>query len=149
MFFSNSKKNSSVKKNNEEVVGFSHIGQNAKFEGEIDSKGEIEIAGKVKGNINAKIVKILETGLFKGRIFAKEVFFYGKVSGNVYSENVNVSKTGFVRSNIYYSGIFGIEDGANFSGKAVKQKKDQIVKSADKLVSKTSSVDKIIPFKVA
>lgn len=38
MFFSNSKKNSSVKKNNEEVVGFSHIGQNAKFEGEIDLK---------------------------------------------------------------------------------------------------------------
>lgn len=87
--------------------------------------------------------------MFKGKIFAKEVFFYGKVSGNVYSENVNVSKTGFVRSNIYYSGIFGIEDGANFSGKAVKQKKDQIVKSADKLGSKTGSVDKIIPFKVA
>jgi cytoskeletal protein CcmA (bactofilin family) len=44
----------SDKKSQDQVHGFSHLGENLFFEGEIDCKGEIEIAGKVKGNIKAK-----------------------------------------------------------------------------------------------
>ena len=56
MFFNSNKKNETS------IDGFSHLGEGASFEGEIYSKGEIEIAGKVKGNISAKTLKILETG---------------------------------------------------------------------------------------
>ncbi len=52
----------SDKKNQDQVRGFSHLGENFRFEGEIDCKGEIEIAGKIKGNVKAKKLRILETG---------------------------------------------------------------------------------------
>lgn len=39
----------SDKKYQDQVRGFSHLGENFRFEGEIDCKGEIEIAGKIKG----------------------------------------------------------------------------------------------------
>ena len=42
----------SDKKSQNQIDGFSHLGENLRFEGEIDCKGEIEIAGKVKGNLN-------------------------------------------------------------------------------------------------
>ena len=39
----------SYKKNQDQIRGFSHLGENFRFDGEIDCKGEIEIAGKNKG----------------------------------------------------------------------------------------------------
>ena len=47
------------KKLQNHIDGFSHLGETLRFDGEIDCKGEIEIAGKVKGNIKAKILRIL------------------------------------------------------------------------------------------
>jgi len=47
----------SDKKNQDQVRGFSHLGENFRFEGEIDCKGEIEIAGKIKGNVKAKKIE--------------------------------------------------------------------------------------------
>ena len=67
----------SDKKSQDQVYGFSHLGENLCFEGEIDCKGEIEIAGKVKGNVKAKKLRILETGSIKGLVQAENVEVLG------------------------------------------------------------------------
>jgi len=65
------------KKNETSVDGFSHLGEGASFQGEILCKGEIEVAGKVKGNISAKCLRILETGKVTGQVNAEKVEILG------------------------------------------------------------------------
>ena len=73
----------SDKKNQDQVRGFSHLGENFCFDGEIDCKGEIEIAGKIKGNVKAKKLRILETGIVKGIVQAEHVEVLGHMMGNI------------------------------------------------------------------
>ena len=85
MFFNSNKRS-------ESNVGFSHLGEGASFAGEILCKGEIEIAGKVKGNISAKSLKILETGKVIGQVNAEKVEILGCMIGNTVSSTVHVGE---------------------------------------------------------
>ena len=59
----------SDKKYQDQVRGFSHLGENFRFEGEIECKGEIEIAGKIKGNVKAKKLTMVHQKTFIKIIF--------------------------------------------------------------------------------
>ena len=87
MFFNSNKRS-------ESNVGFSHLGEGASFEGEIHCKGEIEIAGKVKGNISAKTLSILETGKVTGHVNSERFDILGCMLGNTSSWNVHVGEKG-------------------------------------------------------
>ena len=78
------------KKNQDQVRGFSHLGENFRFDGEIDCKGEIEIAGKIKGNVKAKKLRILETGTVKGTVQVEDVEVLGHMMGNIDSKNIYI-----------------------------------------------------------
>ena len=54
MFFNSNKKNETS------VDGFSHLGEGASFQGEIHCKGEIEVAGNVKGKLSHKNLAVDE-----------------------------------------------------------------------------------------
>jgi cytoskeletal protein CcmA (bactofilin family) len=82
------------KKLQNHIEGFSHLGETLRFDGEIDCKGEIEIAGKVKGNIKAKILRILETGSVKGQVQAEKIEILGHLVGNTESETIHVGEKG-------------------------------------------------------
>ena len=92
----------SDKKSQDQVHGFSHLGENLRFEGEIDCKGEIEIAGKVKGNIKAKKLRILETGSVKGLVQAEDVEVLGYMVGNIESANIHIGEKGIVRGDLHF-----------------------------------------------
>jgi len=116
----------SDKKSQDQVHGFSHLGENLRFEGEIDCKGEIEIAGKVKGNIKAKKLRILETASIKGLVQAEDVEVLGCMVGNIESVNIYIGGKGVVRGNLRFeNNLTGLE-GADISGHVQKNKKEKI-----------------------
>ena len=118
MFFNSNKRS-------ESNVGFSHLGEGASFEGEIHCKGEIEIAGKVKGNISAKTLRILETGKVTGHVNAERVEILGCMLGNTSSLNVHVGEKGVVRGDLRFEENLSVNEGADILGHVQKAKKDK------------------------
>ena len=112
------------KKNQTSVDGFSHLGEEASFEGEIHCKGEIEIAGKVKGNISAKCLRILETGKVTGQVNAEKVEILGCMIGNTDSVSVHVGEKGVVKGDLKFEVSLSVAEGANILGYVQKVKKD-------------------------
>jgi cytoskeletal protein CcmA (bactofilin family) len=119
----------SDKKNQDQVRGFSHLGENCRFDGEIDSKGEIEIAGKIKGNVKAKKLRILETGIVKGIVQAEDVEVLGHMVGNIDSKNIYIGNKGVVRGNLHFENNLTVLEGADISGHVQKNKKDKVKRS--------------------
>ena len=116
------------KKNETSVDGFSHLGEEASFEGEIHCKGEIEIAGKVKGNISAKCLRILETGKVTGQVNAEKVEILGCMIGNTDSVSVHVGEKGVVRGDLKFETNLSVAEGADILGHVQKTKKDKAKK---------------------
>ena len=116
------------KKNETSVDGFSHLGEEASFEGEIHCKSEIEIAGKVKGNISAKCLRILETGKVTGQVNAEKVEILGCMIGNTDSVSVHVGEKGVVRGDLKFETNLSVAEGADILGHVQKTKKDKAKK---------------------
>lgn len=119
MFFNSNKKKENF------IDGFSHLGEGASFEGEIHSKGEIEVAGKVKGNISAKCLRILETGKVTGHVNAEKIEILGCIIGNTESVNVHVGEKGVVRGDLRFELNLSVAEGADILGHVQKAKKDK------------------------
>ena len=113
------------KKNQTSVDGFSHLGEGASFQGEILCKGEIEVAGKVKGNISAKCLRILETGKVTGQVNAEKVEILGCMIGNTDSVSVHVGEKGVVRGDLKFETNLSVAEGADILGHVQKAKKDK------------------------
>lgn len=113
------------KKNETSVDGFSHLGEGASFEGEIHCQGEIEIAGKVKGNISAKCLRILETGKVTGHVNAERVEILGCMIGNTDCISVHVGEKGVVRGDLKFETNLSVAEGADILGHVQKAKKDK------------------------
>ena len=118
----------SNKKNNNHIDGFSHLGEGASFQGEILCKGEIEIAGKVKGNISAKSLRILETGKVTGQVDAEKVEIFGSMLGNLSSIDIHVGAQGLVRGDLKFETNLSVAEGADILGYVQKVKKDKAKK---------------------
>jgi cytoskeletal protein CcmA (bactofilin family) len=119
----------SNKKSQDQVQGFSHLGENLRFEGEIDCKGEIEIAGKVIGNVKAKKLRILETGSIKGRVLTDDVEVLGHMIGNIESVNILIGDKAIVRGDLRFENNLVVLEGADISGHVQKNKKEKIKRS--------------------
>ena len=119
----------SDKKSQDQVHGFSHLGEDLRFEGEIDCKGEIEIAGKVKGNIKAKKLRILETVSIKGLVQKEDVEVLGYMVGNIESANIHIGEKGIVRGDLHFENNLTVLEGADISGHVQKNKKEKIKRS--------------------
>jgi cytoskeletal protein CcmA (bactofilin family) len=123
----------STKKNENEVDGFSHLGESFKFEGEIDCKGEIEIAGQVKGNIKAKKLRILETGKVRGFVYAEELEILGYLNGNAETNSVHVGSQGILKGNLIFQKSLSVLEGANLTCRVQKIKNNVKMADTDKI----------------
>lgn len=104
-----------------------HIwGGNLRFEREIDCKGEIEIAGKVKGNIKAKKLRILKTGSIKGLIQAEDVEVLGYIIRNIESANIYIGEKGIVRGDLHFENNLTVLEGADISVHVQKNKQEKL-----------------------
>ncbi len=90
------------------------------FEGLVNSSGEVELSGSIKGPINVKTLYVREKGTVIGEINAESVEVHGYVDGKIVSQRVIIGTTGEIKGDISYTDILKIEEGASLSGMVKK-----------------------------
>ncbi len=91
------------------------IGPDLAINGELISKGEVQIDGEIEGNIRGTRVVIGEHARTAGDIIAEEVIIRGHVVGTVRGRVVTLQPTSHVEGDVFHK-AFAIEQGATFEG---------------------------------
>ncbi len=105
------------------------ISRATKVIGDLHFTGELQLEGKVTGNIiaedekDAKLV-IADTGVVEGEIRAPVVIVNGKVLGNIYSsKHLELAAKGNVTGTVHYHSIEMVK-GAQVNGSMVNKQQE-------------------------
>lgn len=107
------------------------ISRATKVVGDLYFTGELQLEGKVTGNIiaenekDAKLV-IADTGLVEGEIRAPVVIVNGKVQGNIYSsKHLELAAKGNVVGTVHYHSIEMVK-GAQVNGSMINNQQQSL-----------------------
>jgi cytoskeletal protein CcmA (bactofilin family) len=110
--------------------------------GDLESEGEVQVDGKVNGDIRCAHLVVGKDAIIVGNIIAEEVIVRGKVKGTIRAINVTLQDTALVESEIYHKSL-AVEQGACFDG--ISRRRDEPMKadliSADKSKSKKNGIE--------
>jgi len=108
-------------------VAPSIISSNLHIVGNLMGEGDIQIDGRVEGDIKTKSLTIGESALVIGEILAEEISIRGRVEGLIRGRIVRLFKTAQVTGDILHEAI-SIEQGAMIEGqvKRADKMRDQI-----------------------
>lgn len=89
------------------------------LEGTIETKGSVQINGRVKGMVKAADeVRVGRSGEIVGEVYAKSARIAGKIEGDVYIEQkLTLEETSSLNGNLT-AGKLIIDEGAFFNGKS-------------------------------
>jgi cytoskeletal protein CcmA (bactofilin family) len=93
------------------------IGPDLIITGNLVTKGEVQIDGKVEGDIHGSHVIVGERANISGGIVSEEVVIRGHVMGSIRSKKVMLQATSQVDGDIFHQSL-SIEQGAMFEGKS-------------------------------
>jgi cytoskeletal protein CcmA (bactofilin family) len=93
------------------------IGAGLSITGDLQSKDEIQIEGKVEGDIHAQRIVIGETASVIGTLVAEEVVVRGSMLGSIRGHAVTFQSTSHVEGDVIHKSLV-IEEGAFFDGKS-------------------------------
>jgi len=93
------------------------IGPDLTINGNLFSKGEMQIDGEVQGDIRGTNIIIGERARITGMIIADEAVIRGEVMGSIRSKRVMLQAQSRVEGDIYHQTL-AIEQGAYFEGKS-------------------------------
>lgn len=133
--FSKSKKNNDSQQAATARVVPSIISSDLQIVGDLESAGEVQIDGKVSGDIRAKVLLVGESAVIKGEIFADTVRVHGAVYGQIKAKFVNMAKTAHVVGDILHENL-SIQEGAFLEGH-IMHMTDADVKAMDAANGKT------------
>ena len=88
--------------------------------GDIKTDGDVQIDGRLDGNVTAGTVTIGEQGAVNGKIIAQNVSVRGKVTGKVEANIVELSETANVQADLIQDQLM-IANGAFFDGKCARK----------------------------
>ncbi len=108
------------------------VGSGTTIKGEINSKGDIRVDGKIIGEVRSQgRVIVGDTGMIEGDIFCANADFSGKVNGKADVAELLSLKASAVFTGDIITNKLSIEPGAQFSG-SCSMDKDAARKQADK-----------------
>jgi cytoskeletal protein CcmA (bactofilin family) len=94
--------------------------------GDLESEGEVQVDGKVNGDIRCAHLVVGKDAVIAGNIIAEEVIVRGKVKGTIRAYTVTLQDTAVVESEIFHKSI-AIEQGACFDG--ISRRRDEPMKA--------------------
>ncbi len=99
--------------------------------GEIVTEGDVQIEGRLDGNVKAATLTIGEQGFVNGAVSAGTCFIRGKVVGKITADTVDLAETANVQADIIQDHLT-IANGAFFDGKCSRKTKPAGEKAAVK-----------------
>ncbi|RKQ71265.1 cytoskeletal protein CcmA (bactofilin family) [Litorimonas taeanensis] len=114
------------------------LATNLVITGDINTDGDVQIDGRVDGNIKAGKVTVGEQGIINGKIIANEVHVRGKVTGKVDAASIELAETANVQADLIQDKLM-IANGAFFDGKCARKTAPTSSASVKKPTPKPSS----------
>ena len=96
------------------------LGRDLIITGDIKTDGEVQVDGRLDGNLTAGTVTIGEQGAVNGKIVATMVHVRGKVTGKIDSTTIELSDTANVQADLIQDQLM-ISNGAFFDGKCARK----------------------------
>jgi cytoskeletal protein CcmA (bactofilin family) len=93
------------------------IGEDLTIEGNVSSKGEIQVDGQIKGDVNCGSLLLGDKAMVDGSVIAEDVVIRGKVMGSIRGLRVTLQAQSHVEGDIEHQSL-AIEQGAYFEGKS-------------------------------
>jgi len=121
------KKTHSVKSHNNAPSILSH---DLVITGDVITDGDMQIEGRLEGNIKATTLTIGEQGAVSGTIKASVVNIHGKATGKITATTIQIHATANVTADLVQDNL-SIENGAFFDGKCARKTKAPVSKPAD------------------
>lgn len=91
------------------------ISADLKVVGNLESDGDLQIDGKVKGDIKSRSVTVGESAFVTGSITADTMRISGAIDGTISGTSVTIAKSGKVKGDIVHQTL-SIEAGATIEG---------------------------------
>ena len=91
------------------------IGADCRITGDIFSQGEVQIDGRIDGDIRCSHLVVGETGAITGEISAETVRVLGAVTGQIRATSVDLAKTARVLGDITQDSL-SVQAGAHIEG---------------------------------
>lgn len=91
------------------------LGSDLRITGDISSSGEVQVDGRVEGDIIADCLIVSETGVIDGAIAANSVRVLGTVNGPITAGSVKLGRSARVTGDIVHQTL-SVEEGAFVSG---------------------------------
>ncbi len=101
------------------------VGAGTTIKGEIDSKGDIRVDGKIIGEVRSKgKIVVGDSGVIEGDIYCANADFSGKIDGKADVSELLSLKASALFSGDIITNKLSIEPGARFSGTCSMEKDD-------------------------
>ncbi len=97
--------------------------------GDVVSEGEVQIDGKVNGDVRCTMLTIGVAGCLTGQVFADSALIRGRVDGRIRAHNVTLARTARVIGDIIHESLM-IEPGAFIEGRC--ERLDAVTEEPDK-----------------
>ncbi|MBB5745464.1 bactofilin family protein [Brevundimonas variabilis] len=104
-------------------TNLSTLSAGVNYEGNISGSGELQVDGKLKGDIRVARVVIGENGSVEGNVAADVVEIRGRVSGTVAGKSVKLFATSRVEGDVTQEQL-SVEQGAWFQGRCIQAKRE-------------------------
>jgi cytoskeletal protein CcmA (bactofilin family) len=124
------------------VVEKSTIGADFTIEGLVNSAGDVDLGGSVKGPVNVKTLIIKEKGSVIGEINAEKVDVLGFVDGKITAKKITVGATGEVKGDLEFTESLVVDDGARLDGNVKKVPLSNIENKVTNFMDTTKAVRK-------
>ena len=124
------------------VVEKSSIGADFTIEGLVNSAGEVDLGGSIKGPVNVKALIIKEKGSVIGEINAEKVDVLGFVDGKVTAKKITIGSTGEIKGDLEFTESLIVEEGARLDGNVKKVPLAKIENKVSNFMNTTKEVRK-------
>ena len=124
------------------VVEKSTIGSDFTIEGLVNSAGDVDLGGSLKGPVNVKALLIKEKGSVIGEINAEKVDVFGYVDGKVTAKKIVIGATGEIKGDLEFTESLVVEEGARLDGNVKKVPLSKIENKVTNFLDKTKAVRK-------
>lgn len=104
-------------------TNLSTLSAGVNYEGNISGSGELQVDGKLKGDIRVARVVVGENGSVEGNVAADVVEIRGRVSGTIAGKSVKLFSTSRVEGDITQEQL-SVEQGAWFQGRCIQAKRE-------------------------
>ena len=98
-------------------LSISTIGEDLTITGNVSSKGELHLNGRVLGDVHCLALVLGENAQLEGSVVAEEVMVRGRLIGSVRALTVTLQASCHVEGNLFHKGL-SLEEGTHFEGES-------------------------------